>query len=127
MAFGVSDDEFGVEITYLADGAAEVALRGELDLATAPILQEHLSELVVSQGWIDITLDIAELRFLDSIGLSVLIMTQKRVEEMGGSLVVRYPTKAALALFKTTGLTARLMGTGRAHELIRIEGDQPAP
>ena len=131
MAFGVSDDEFGVEITYPCRRCgAEGALRGEQDLATAPLLQEHLSELVVSQGWIDITLDIAELRFLDSIGLSVLIMTQKRVEEMGGSLVVHYPTKAALKLFDTTGLTARLMGTAgrapRAHHP-GSSGDQPAP
>ena len=124
MAFGLGNDEFGVDITYLPDGAAEVVLRGELDLATAPVLQEHLSELVVSQGWIDITLDIAELRYLDSTGLSVLIMAQKHVEQIGGSLVVRYPTRAALKLFNTTGLTARLMGTGRANELIPIKGDR---
>jgi anti-anti-sigma factor len=99
-----------------------VALRGELDIATAPALRDRLSE-VVTQGWIDI----AELRYIDWPGLSLLIMTQKRVEEMGGSLVVRHPTKAALTLFDTTGLTARLIGTGRADDLIRFEGErQPA-
>jgi anti-sigma B factor antagonist len=122
MDWFFSIDDLEIEILYL-DRGAEVILMGALDLATAPGLREHLSELV-SQGWIDITIDIAELRFLDSIGLSVLIMTQKRVEEMGGSLVVHYPTKAALKLFDTTGLTARLISTDRANELIRIEGER---
>jgi anti-anti-sigma regulatory factor len=46
------------------------------------------------------------------VGLSLLIMTQKRVEQMGGSLVVRHPTPSALKLFGTTGLTEILMGAG---------------
>ena len=112
------NEDLGIEVLYF-DRGAEVILRGELDLATAPGLREHLSELV-SQGWIDIALDIAELRYIDSTGLSLFIMTQKRVEEMGGSLVVHYPTKAALKLFDTTGLTARLISTGRADDLIRF-------
>jgi anti-anti-sigma factor len=67
------------------------------------------------------------LQFIDSTGLSLFIMTQKRVEQIGGSLVVLHPTKAAQILLDTTGLTARLMGSGRADELIQIEGGQPAP
>ena len=120
MALDICDDEFGIDITYL-DDRADVALRGELDVATAPIPHEYLAVLV-SQRWIDITLDIAELRYLDSAGLSVLIMTQKRVEQMGGSLVVRHPTRAARRLFDTTGLTAKLMGSGRADELVPFDG-----
>jgi anti-anti-sigma regulatory factor len=67
------------------------------------------------------------LQFIDSTGLSLFIMTQKRVEQIGGSLVVLDPTKAAQILLDTTVLTARLMGSGRADELIQIEGGQPAP
>lgn len=92
--------------------------RGELDIAAAPALREQLSE-VVTQGWIDIAIDIAELRYIDWPGLSVLVMTQKAVEK-GGSLVVRHPTKAALKLFDTTGRTARFISTGRANNLIRF-------
>jgi anti-anti-sigma factor len=113
----LGNEAFGIEVLY--SDSAEVALRGELDIATAPALRDHLSE-VVTHGWIDIAIDIAELRYIDWPGVSVLIMTQKRVEEMGGSLVVRHPTKAAQKLFDTTGLTARLISTGRAHDLIRL-------
>jgi anti-anti-sigma factor len=113
-------EELGIEV-LCSDGGVEVALRGELDIATAPVLREHLLELV-DQGWTDIALDIAELRYIDSTGLSVLIMTLKRVEQMGGSFVVRHPSTSALKLFDITGLTAIFMGTGRADELIRFEG-----
>jgi anti-anti-sigma factor len=116
--------DLGIEVFYL-DRGVDVELRGELDIATAPALREHLSE-VVTHGWIDIAIDIAELRYIDWPGLSVLIMTQKRVEEMNGSLVVRHPTKAALKLFDTTGLTARLISTGRANDLIRLEAAKPS-
>jgi anti-anti-sigma factor len=115
--------DLGIEVLYLHRG---VQLAGELDVATAPVLRERLSDLV-TQGWIDISLDLAALQFIDSTGLSLFIMTQKRVEQIGGSLVVLHPTKAAQILLDTTGLTARLMGSGRADELIQIEGGQPAP
>jgi hypothetical protein len=49
--------DLGIEVIYSDD--AEVALRGELDIAAAPALREQLSE-VVTQGWIDIAIDIAE-------------------------------------------------------------------
>ena len=73
----------GIEVLFL-DCGVDVELRGELDIATAPALREHLSE-VVTHGWIDIAIDIAELRYIDWPGLSVLVMTQKRVEEMNGA------------------------------------------
>jgi anti-sigma B factor antagonist len=108
MALVICEEDLGIEVSYLA-GGVEVALRGELDLATASALHEYLCDLV-TQGWTDIALDIAELRFIDATGLSLITMTQKRVTQMGGSLVVRHPTPSALTLFGATGLTEILMG-----------------
>lgn len=112
-----SVDAFGVDIDYL-DGGVHVALRGELDLATAPALHEYLSEFV-TQGWIFITLDLAELRYIDSTGLSLLVMTQQRVKRMGGSLLVRHPTPTTLKLFATTGLTEILLGADASVHALR--------
>jgi anti-anti-sigma factor len=116
--------DLGIEVILL-DSGINVALEGELDLATAPPLREQLSELV-AMGWIDITVDLAELQYIDSTGLSLLIRTQKRVEQTGGSLIVVHPTRATRRLLDTAGLTAKLMGTGRADDLIRVEGTNPA-
>lgn len=81
VALDFCSEVLGIEV-LCSDGGVEVALRGELDIATAPVLHQHLFELV-DQGWTDIALDFAELRYIDSTGLSVVIMTLKRVEEMG--------------------------------------------
>ena len=70
-------DNADLEIEVIPlDSGINVALEGELDIATAPVLHEELSELV-TLGCIDLTLDLAELRFIDWPGLSVLTMTRK--------------------------------------------------
>jgi len=67
MALDICNEALGIEVLH-SDGGVEVTLRGELDIATAPVLREHLAEFL-DQGWTDITLDIAELRYIESAGL----------------------------------------------------------
>jgi anti-sigma B factor antagonist len=53
------------------DGRAVVAVKGELDLATAPELEKLLLErLDAGEG---VVLDLRELQFMDSSGLRVLV------------------------------------------------------
>jgi anti-sigma B factor antagonist len=49
-----------------------VAVRGEVDLATADEVQRVLDELR-SEGWRDVVVDLREVEFLDSTGLSLLL------------------------------------------------------
>lgn len=85
-----------------------VALTGELDLAAAPVLHEHLLE-ITSQEKVVLFIDARGLRYIDSTGLSVLVMAQKRLNEPGGSLVVRNATVQVRLLFGVTGLSSRLL------------------
>jgi anti-sigma B factor antagonist len=100
-------NEFGLDVVFLEDSIS-VALNGELDLATAPILLEHLADFA-SQGQINISLDIADVTFIESSVLSVIVMAQKHLRELGGYLVVQQPTDLVLRLFEITGLTPILM------------------
>jgi anti-anti-sigma factor len=72
-----SGGEFGVDFVH-SDGEALVLLSGELDVATAPVLREHLAEFA-SQGLINISVDLSALRFIDSVGLSVFVAAQKHL------------------------------------------------
>jgi len=94
---------FGINVLQI-DGAAMVCLTGELDIATAPRLREELIWLVNS-GVRAVTVDLARLTFIDSTGLSVLVMAMKRFREEGGDLALRSPDPAALRVFEVTGLT----------------------
>jgi anti-sigma B factor antagonist len=106
-------DEFGVDVIYLLGGAS-VALSGELDVATAPVLLEYLTEFV-SQNRIDITVDISDVSFMEYTGLSVFLMAQRRLELLGGSLMVRHPRESVRQLFQLTGLAALLQDADAPH------------
>lgn len=94
---------FDVTITHV-DAAAVVRLSGELDLATAPGLAEQLLGLS-SQGVRTVTVDLAELDFIDSTGLSVLVVALKHLRDQGGDLTLQSPKPGALKVLEITGLT----------------------
>lgn len=75
------------EAEIAMDRAALVAVRGELDLATAEPLRAHLAEIVAA-GFTDVQLDASDLTFCDSSGLAALIGTAQRLRESGGALAI---------------------------------------
>jgi anti-anti-sigma factor len=92
---------FSVEVT---EGRPDVvALAGELDLATVPILADCLAEL---SG--DVVLDCTALDFIDSSGLSVIADAHRRRVRSGHRLTIRGLPPAALQTFELTGLHREL-------------------
>ncbi len=85
------------------DDAAVIGLSGDLDLATAPELRTALHEALTERT--KIVVDLAELRFLDSTGLGVLVGALKRVKAHDGSLSLVCTEDKILKIFKITGLT----------------------
>lgn len=87
-----------------AGGQYEVRLVGELDLSTAPQLRDELARLAAG-GATMVTVDLSELAFLDSTGLSVLTTGLKRLRQQGGELALRSPTPSTRKVLEITGLT----------------------
>jgi anti-sigma B factor antagonist len=69
------------------EGGAHVALTGELDIASAPKLEEEVRRLE-SQGRTLIVLDLRGLEFMDSSGLRALLAADSRARERGARLVI---------------------------------------
>jgi anti-sigma B factor antagonist len=82
---------------------AAITLTGELDMATAPELNDVLAPLV-DDGPEEVVLDLAELSFIDSSGLAVLVTAQNALQEKGRRLVVRSPGRHARRVFEIAGL-----------------------
>lgn len=78
-----------------------IRLTGELDLASARVLDECLDRL---WGVDMIVLDVAALAFCDSTGLTVLAKFHRRAEQHGWRLVVRHPSRQVADLFELTEL-----------------------
>ncbi len=84
-------------------GRTIVAATGEVDVYTAPVLDEALSG-VVSGGATRVVVDLSGVDFLDSTGLSVLVKALKRVRDADGSLDVVVTAERVAKVFRITGL-----------------------
>jgi len=91
-------------IVSSVDTGHEVQLLGELDMATAPQLRDELARLA-TDGSTLVTVDMANLAFIDSTGLSVLIGGLKRLRQQGGDMALRSPGPATRKVLEITGLT----------------------
>jgi len=94
------------DLSVIAEHAhARVCPRGEIDLATAGLLDAQIDELWAS-GWTDVVVDLREVTFLDSSGLHVLLAHHRRAAERGGRFSIidgGGPVSRVLAL---TGMDA---------------------
>lgn len=95
-------DGFRIE-SSLDDGAVRLRLHGELDAATAPVLESGLSA-AAGDGADQVILDCANLEFIDSSGLSVLVANHKRLQDKGKELIVEAAPPGALRLFEIAGI-----------------------
>jgi len=80
-----------------------VAVFGDVDLATAPQLRQHLSDLV-GRGCARLAVDLKATDFLDSSGLSALVSGLKRARAAGGDLVLVCPPGRIRRLLEVVAL-----------------------
>jgi len=95
LAFEVSDE--------VADGVTVVTVRGEVDVATAPALKDHLAACG-ERGDRYLVVDLRPVPFLDSTGLGALIGAAKRQREHGGDLQLVVTEPRVIKVFEITGL-----------------------
>lgn len=94
--------------TCVVDGAMVVWVVGELDLVTAPRLDDALSS-VCSTPVGCVMVDVSRLTFLSAAGLHVLVAAHNRLLSAGRKgLVVRGASGVVLRVFRLTGLTGLL-------------------
>jgi anti-sigma B factor antagonist len=96
--------ELGLEVDETHSPYTVLAVKGEVDVYTAPRLRERLVDLV-SQGRLQIVVDLEGVDFLDSTGLGVLVGGLKRLRSNDGSLGLVCTQSRILKVFEITGLT----------------------
>ncbi len=88
---------------------ALIALAGEIDFATAPLLRTAL-EQCLRDGVSTIDVDLAAVTFCDSYGLGVLLNVSQRAFAAGGALRLRHPSAVVARLLAHTGADCLLSG-----------------
>ena len=79
---------------------------GELDIATAPELVEILARLRHHHH--PVVVDLAEVTFMDSTGLTMLMDAQIAAQRDGSSFTVRRPSSAVTRVFDLAGVRSLL-------------------
>ena len=76
-----------------------VSIEGTLDALTAPELRPTL-DAIVAEGKKSVTLDLQNLRLIDSSGVGALVSLLKRVRAYGGEVRISGLSDQPLAIFK---------------------------
>lgn len=81
-----------------------IRLSGELDHHTAEELRAKVTDMIEKHRTHHIVLNLAELSFMDSSGLGVILGRYKHVKSLGGEMVVCAISPPVKRLFEMSGL-----------------------
>jgi anti-sigma B factor antagonist len=84
-----------------------IEVRGELDLATTPLLEEELAK-AQSDDAEEILIDLSELEFISSTGLRVLLEAATHAANDSTRLQIRNPTRQVERTLRIAGVFDRL-------------------
>ena len=98
---------------------ALVALRGELDLVATAELEPELERLAAEPGVEVVALDLRELEFLDSSGLRLVVVGERRLGEAGRRLVLVRGSQPVQRVFEITRMAERLEFVDAPEQAVR--------
>jgi anti-sigma B factor antagonist len=79
-------------------------LSGEIDAHTAPQFAAQFEPLPAGLGSV-LTIDMADVTFMDSSGLRVLIELNGRASDSGVTMTIRAPSRAVARIIEISGLS----------------------
>jgi anti-anti-sigma factor len=119
------DPRFEVAVQR-SSATAVIRIAGELDIASAPELGELLRSL--ERPCDRVILDLSELAFMDSTGLTLAVIEHRRAETDGFQFVLAGATGPVLRALRLAGLDAQLnLAPDVASALPDGTGPRPDP
>jgi anti-sigma B factor antagonist len=96
-----------VSVVGNPDATTVVTVRGNLDVDSAAALTTTLDQVLDAPGP-RVVVDLAEVEFCDSIGLSAFVVGHNRARAAGGWVRLAGPTPFLAELLETVGLAGRM-------------------
>lgn len=97
-----------------------VAVRGEIDVATAPALRDHLVAHEAAATPV-VVIDLTAVSFVDSTALGVLVGSYRRLRDGGGSLRLVVAEPRILKVFEITDLIRVIPIFGTVDEALAVD------
>jgi anti-sigma B factor antagonist len=108
-------DHLQIAVTHEADRVV-LALDGELDMASAPLLQRAVDDPALA-GKPLLVLDLTRLGFIDSTGLRIILAARKLCGERDQELAVTQGSQQVERLLSVTGMAEHLRTVPAADEM----------
>lgn len=89
-----------------ADGGTVIVARGEIDLTAHEPLRRCIESCSADRR--HVVLDVAEVTFIDSTGLNMLVLAHRRLGHRPGAVVLRNPSPAVVRVLEIAGLTGTI-------------------
>ena len=106
----------GLDVSVSVEGGATViAIRGEADVATLPVVADALAHFIAEQRG-DVIVDLAETEFMGIATLRALLRARDVLDQGGRQLTLRSPSRIADRLLAVFGLS-HLVGAQRTAGL----------
>jgi anti-sigma B factor antagonist len=93
-------------------GRTRVVAVGEVDESTAELLRGALARVLDRCGSAPVVVDLAEVSFMDSTGVAVLVQAQQRAAADGCALSVVNPQPVVRRVMEVTGVEGALTVEG---------------
>ena len=97
--------------------AALIAVAGELDLATGPQLEAELHDISPRETEL-VVVDLRNLEFMDSTGLSIIVRAHQRLTGEGCELGLVRGSPQVQRLLDLTGVADRIVLVAQPEELL---------
>lgn len=94
-----------------------ISLDGELDMASAPLLQAALEDAEAGTASA-LVLDLRELRFMDSTGLRIILWARERLRSRGQELALTTSSSQVQRLLSVSGVGEHLRVIATPDELL---------
>ncbi|MFL5881899.1 MAG: STAS domain-containing protein [Actinomycetota bacterium] len=114
-SYASSDGAHPLSITVgQQDGHLLLVLQGSADLESKEQLLQSLRDAIDQSG--SVVLDLRDLEFMDSSGLSALVIAANRAQRFGETITVRHPRNIVRQMIQMSGVDGvvkvELDGTG---------------
>ena len=96
--------DFAVHVAPAIGGGTDVALFGDLDLATAKPVEAALDKAIAAEG--PVIVDLRACGFVDSRGIAVLIKAALRLQEQGRRVVIKGVKERVMYILELAGITS---------------------
>jgi len=96
--------------THVSDGVAVVSAVGDVDLVSGPYLAEAVKEAVAGDGVTRVVVDLSGTGFLDSTGISVLLVGQRAALDNAVGFQIQAANGLVRQVLEMTGVWGYLSG-----------------